>query len=412
LTAPSTPAETRTKRLRSGLRVYWSTVPSEDHPDSNEDAVLIDAGLDLVAVFDGVGGYEGGEVASRVAAHAVLTTWRGQAAAAKDLASVRALMRESVLEADRQVREAVDRQPELTGMATTAIIAKFWETPDHRRMLVHGHVGDSRLYIFRARGTLERVTVDDGILSTHVAVGLIAEEEALKIDQAENWDDLDERQKRYFYQRGLITQAIGGRGDPEVHVDQVQLFPGDRVLVCSDGIHDNLTEAEIAQLLQKASRNDGDALVRAARKRSQRGLQATMRSKPDDMSAIIVDVSAVPVASKAPRPGKTQPTRKAPVTAKTQPARGVAVKGKTQPTVKTGGTPARTQPKNKAAGTAKTIAVPGAKASSRPKPKSGSEAKPASGKPAQKPASGSRSSKPAAKRTPQGAGSGSTGKKE
>ena len=404
MTAPSTPAETRTKRLRSGLRVYWSTVPSEDHPDSNEDAVLIDAVLDLVAVFDGVGGYEGGEVASRVAAHAVLTTWRGQAAAAKDLASVRALMRESVLEADRQVREAVDRQPELTGMATTAIIAKFWETPDHRRMLVHGHVGDSRLYIFRARGALERVTIDDGILSTHVAVGLIAEEEALKIDQAENWDDLDERQKRYFYQRGLITQAIGGRGDPEVHVGQVQLYPGDRVLVCSDGIHDNLTEAEIAQLLQKASRNDGDALVRAARKRSQRGLEATMRSKPDDMSAIIVDVSAVPVAPKAPRPGKTQPTRKAPVTAKTQPARGVAVKGKTQPTVKTGGT-AKTQPKNKAAGAAKVVSVPAAKTSSRPKPKTGgSEAKPASSKAAQ------RSPKPAAKRTPQGAAS--TGKKE
>jgi serine/threonine protein phosphatase PrpC len=272
LTAPSAPAETRTRRMRSGFRVYWSTVPSEDHPDSNEDAVLIDAVLDLVAVFDGVGGYEGGEVASRVAAHAVLATWRRKAAAAQDLAGLRNAMRESVLEADRQVREAVDRQPELTGMATTAIIAKFWETPDHQRMLVHGHVGDSRLYVFRARGTLERVTVDDGILSTHVAVGLIGEEEALKIDQAENWDDLDERQKRYFFQRGLITQAIGGRGDPEVHVGEVELYPGDRVLVCSDGIHDNLTEAEIAQLLQKGGRNDGETLVRAARKRSQRGL--------------------------------------------------------------------------------------------------------------------------------------------
>ncbi len=350
--------------------------------------MLIDALLDLVAVFDGVGGYEGGEVASRVAAHAVLATWRGRAAAARDLAGLRNLMRESVLEADRQVREAVDRQPELTGMATTAIIAKIWETADHRRILVHGHVGDSRLYILRARGSLERVTVDDGILSTHVAVGLISEEEALMIDQAENWGDLDERQKRYFYQRGLITQAIGGRGDPEVHVGQQELYPGDRVLVCSDGIHDNLTEAEITQILRKTGRNDGEALVRAARKRSQRGLEATMRSKPDDMSAVVVDVTAVATAPKAPRSGKTQPTRKASATAKTTPAPKVAVPTKTQPTRKT-------------STTAKTTPAPRAKTAARPKPKTDSGAKAASGK---------RSPKPSSSPAPQGAGS--SGKKE
>ena len=363
--------------------------------------MLIDAVLDLVAVFDGVGGYEGGEVASRVASHAVLTTWRSRASAAQDLAGQRNLMRDSVLESDRQVREAVDRQPELTGMATTAIIAKFWETANHRRILIHGHVGDSRLYIFRARGTLERATVDDGILSTHVAVGLISEEEALMIDQSENWQDLDERQKRYFYQRGLITQAIGGRGDPEVHVGTQELYPGDRVLVCSDGIHDNLTEAEIAQLLQKGGRNDAEALVRAARKRSQRGLQATMRSKPDDMSAIIIDVSAVPVTARPPiaSPGKTLPTRKAPVTAKTRPARKAAVKAKTQPTVKVPET-TKTQQKRKAPVTAKTTPAPKAKAPARPKPKTGSGAKNASG-----PGSPKSASKP----TPQGAGS--TGKK-
>lgn len=382
LTAPSTPAETRTKRLHGGLRVFWSTNPSEDHPDSNEDFVLIDALLDLVAVFDGVGGYEGGEVASRVAAHAVLTTWRGRAAAARDLAGLRNLMRESVLEADRQVREAVDRQPELTGMATTAIIARLWETADHRRILVHGHVGDSRLYILRARGALERVTVDDGILSTHVAVGLISEEEALVIDQAEDWQDLDERQKRYFYQRGLITQAIGGRGDPEVHVGQQELYPGDRVLVCSDGIHDNLTEAEITQILRKNGRNDGEALVRAARKRSQRGLEATMRSKPDDMSAIVIDVTAV-AAPKTPRSGKTQPTRKASTTAKTTPAPRAAA-------------PTKTQPTRKASVTAKTTPAPKPKAPARPKPKTGSGAKAVSSK---------RSPKPAAKPAPQSAGS-------
>jgi len=371
--------------MRSGLRIYWSTFPSQDHPDSNEDAVLIDTTLDLVAVFDGVGGYEGGEVASRIAAQAVLSTWQNRSAPAQNLANQRAMMREALLEADRQVRAAVERQPELTGMATTAIVAKLWETSDHRRLLVHGHVGDSRLYLLHARGVLERVTVDDGILSTHVSVGLISEEEAYQIDQAENWQDLDDRQKRYFYQRGLITQAIGGRGEPEVHVGERELHPGDRVLVCSDGIHDNLTEAEITQVLRKSGRNDGETLVRAARERAQRGLQATMRSKPDDMSAIVIDVSVVSAAPKAPNGAKTQPTRKAPVTAKTQPTRKAPVTAKTQPAPKPKA-PVRSQPK----------VEPKPKAPARPKLKAESKAE-----------SGQSGARKSARRSPQKAGSSS-----
>jgi serine/threonine protein phosphatase PrpC len=366
-TAPSVPTETRTKRTRSGLRVFWSTVPSQDHPDSNEDAVLIDTVLDIVAVFDGVGGYEGGEVASRIAAHSVLAVWRRQSETAKDLPALRAVMRESLLDADRQVRAAVERQPDLTGMATTAIVAKMWETPDHRRLLIHGHVGDSRLYILRARGSLDRVTIDDGILSTHVALGLMTEEEALMIDQAENWNDLDDRQKRYFYQRGLITQAIGGRGEPDVHVGEVELYPGDRVLVCSDGIHDNLTEAEITQLLRKPGRNDGDTLVRAARRRAQRGLQATLRSKPDDMSAVVVDIAPAPVVPAQPRTGKTQPTRRARTTAKTKPA------PKTTPTTKSKTAAGRSSSSKAKTGTTAKTGTP-KKGAKEARPKAGSSA--------------------------------------
>src|SRR5262249_40440050 len=133
--------------------------------------------------------------------------------------------------------------------------------------------------------------------------------------------------------RGLITQAIGGRGEPEVHVGEIEVRSGDRLLVCSDGIHDNLTEREILQVLRKVGKrgNSSDALVREARKRSQRGTQATLRSKPDDMSAIVIDILAAPKEAPAPhakkssvskgrRTAKTVPAPRRRTTAKTVPA--------------------------------------------------------------------------------------------
>jgi protein phosphatase len=93
----------------------------------------------------------------------------------------------------------------------------------------------------------------------------------------------------YFRLRGGITQALGGPIQPIIHTDQISISPGDRVLLCTDGIHDNLTDVEIAEILRSEARTTiARLLVERSIERSHQDRHATIRSKPDDMSAIVM----------------------------------------------------------------------------------------------------------------------------
>ena len=182
--------------------------------EGNEDSYLVDE--PLYAVADGMGGHRGGEVASRLALETLETLFRrGEGALA-----------EQVQEANRAVfeRSAADRT--VAGMGTTLTAAVV---EGERARLAH--VGDSRAYLLRG-GELRMLTEDHTLVHRMVQQGEITEAEAERHPQ-----------------RSVVTRALGVEGSVPVDEIVVDIEPGDRILICSDGLTSMVDDDAIAALL-------------------------------------------------------------------------------------------------------------------------------------------------------------------
>ncbi len=299
-----------------------ATTASAHHPERNEDALLLDRQRGLAAVFDGVGGSVAGEVAARLAAREIGRGWRrllagwhahgtapgeahdeahGEAPptldGAVDVAAALAplvsqahdaIMRVELPDAPGDER----RESGAEDAATTAAVAAITRVRRARGARVAvAWVGDSRVYLLRANGPLLRLTSDDGLLAKLVLAGVLSEDDATRIDQAVAPEELSDLDQSLFNRRNGITQSVGGPRPPDVHVAQAALRSGDRLLLCTDGIHDNLTDRELEQALRRGGRTTAArALVALARERSCEESAAAMRAKPDDMTALVISV--------------------------------------------------------------------------------------------------------------------------
>jgi serine/threonine protein phosphatase PrpC len=184
--------------------------------DHNEDDYLVDHDLGLIAVADGMGGHRGGEVASSAALEALRVAFVAGAP-----------IDEAVVVANDAVYDQSVADPNLRGMGTTLTAGAF----DDEGNLVLGHVGDSRAYLLRD-GALERVTTDHSLVEELIRAGELTPEEA-------------ERDPR----RSMITRALGLEPGVAVDVIELELQPGDRLLLCSDGLTTMVGEPELMDRL-------------------------------------------------------------------------------------------------------------------------------------------------------------------
>lgn len=219
--------------------------------ENNEDAVH--AGPGLIAVADGVGGGPSGEVASEIVIRAVRaldTEPRPQDGAGA--------LRAAFDAANEGLREAIEADPSLAGMGTT--LTALLADGDGLDLV---HVGDSRAYALRD-GSLTQLTRDDTYVQGLVDQGVISRDEA-----------------RVHPQRALVTQAVhGATVNPTFAV--VTPEPGDRFLVCSDGLSDYVAEEDIARTLREQS-----DLQACAHQLVQLALA---EGAPDNVSVIVADV--------------------------------------------------------------------------------------------------------------------------
>jgi len=278
------------------------TAACERHPDRNEDSIITDEQSGLAAVFDGVGGSAAGEVASQTAARSARKKWKHLLQEAQKGRRVQsfleecsevdlcAILEQLITEADEQVRTEGAQRAGTDDLATTVAIAALCRQPKLKGYtMVFAHVGDSRIYLLRANETLKRLTSDDGLLAKLVENQVINDFDARRIDQATQADQLSDTEYSYFRLRGGITQALGGPQSPTIHLSHVAVFPGDRILLCTDGIHDNLIDEEIEDILKYGARTTvARLLIDSSIRRSHEERATTVRAKPDDMSAIVM----------------------------------------------------------------------------------------------------------------------------
>jgi PPM family protein phosphatase len=190
---------------------------------NNEDALLVGEGRDetLFVVADGIGGFEAGEVASRIAVDVLKELEPG--------ASFEAAIRE----ANRRILAAGRGDERLSGMGTTIVAVRFGGTRE-RPVTEIAHVGDSRAYLLRG-GALKPITEDHSLVAELVRSG-----------------DLTRDQAAEHPQKNLITRALGADEEVEVDTAVVPVQAGDRFLLCSDGLSDMISEAKIGELLADA----------------------------------------------------------------------------------------------------------------------------------------------------------------
>jgi protein phosphatase len=216
---------------------------------NNEDAFVDDNEHVLFAVADGMGGHRGGEVASRTAIEALRAA----------IASGRGVQG-AITSANEAVIERARGNSELTGMGTTltALVAAGG------RQLLIGHVGDSRAYMIH-EGVLRRITDDHSLVEELVREGRLTSEQA-----------------DAHPQRHVVTRALGVDEDVEVDLYTLDVTPGDRVVLCSDGLTTMVRERDV----ERIARSEPDP-QRAA---EQLVDAANAAGGEDNTSVVIVDV--------------------------------------------------------------------------------------------------------------------------
>lgn len=232
------------------MKYQWASASHTGRVRSNnEDAVFppvsgANEEVSLFIVADGMGGHVAGEVASRIAVDTAIDIVGSPA--------------DRVTGANHALLLEVADKPELAGMGTTMTLLEM--TDGVARI---AHVGDSRAYLLRD-GVLRQLTEDHTVAAEYVAAGKLSPEEA-----------------QHHPQRNMITRALGLTQNLMVDELDEPVRPGDRFLLCSDGVNSMLSDQEIAdELAAETAEEAAWALVEAA----------NQAGGNDNITAVVVDV--------------------------------------------------------------------------------------------------------------------------
>jgi protein phosphatase len=265
-TKNKTKAPESAKRSRSSKENYCTVYTvSETGPvrDHNEDSIAFtfpeNNKQHLIAVVaDGMGGHNAGEVASKMACDLLLNyclkNWKQQAP--------EKLLHKALINAHQEIVEAGNSNPEQKGMGTTAtsVVIK-------QNVCYIGHIGDSRVYLLR-NDTLMQLSTDHTLVNQMFENG-----------------EITEKERDHHPMKNVILQALGTTPtiQPQIPSNGWAVHEGDRLLLCSDGVYDVLSDDDIKDLLMMKQPEFALECLSSV---------ATSRKVSDNFSALLIDISS------------------------------------------------------------------------------------------------------------------------
>ncbi len=190
--------------------------------DTNEDSFIVDENLGLFIVADGLGGHNGGEIASRLAVEAIAAYFK-EVSEAKVKADLKVCIGSAIQKAHEAIIKASTENPLLGNMGTVLVMGLI--DPDGN--LYIANVGDSRGYLYRNK-KLHLLTKDHSLVASLVKEGKIKAEEA-----------------RGYPLRNIVTQIVGIEPVDDYYQREAILKENDIIILCSDGLWDMLPDKNI-----------------------------------------------------------------------------------------------------------------------------------------------------------------------
>ena len=224
------------------------------HRSSNQDSGY--SGYQLFFVADGMGGHAGGDIASAITSQRVALTDSKYDTVEEAIETLKA----GVLAANAMLTGTVVEHPELQGMGTT-----FSGLLVHGSQIITAHIGDSRIYRVRS-GEVTQITKDHSFVQKLVDLGRITEAEAL-----------------VHPRRSVLMRVLGDvQGDPELDIALHDALPGDRWMICSDGLSGVVPGEVMAKILASNIPTEEAAELLVG--------EALEHGAPDNVTVVITDI--------------------------------------------------------------------------------------------------------------------------
>ena len=190
---------------------------------TNQDSICVDHKHHFYAVADGMGGHNGGDIASQLSVQIM-----PEYLAKHESVEPQKFMKGLIQEINQAILQKAEQEPELHGMGTTLSAIYF-----HGQTLVTGNVGDSRVYLVNNHN-IYQLTRDHSFVQEKLNMGIYTREEAVKDPQ-----------------KNVLVRSVGFEADINVDVFNYRICKNDIFMICSDGLHGKVSDGDILHIIQK-----------------------------------------------------------------------------------------------------------------------------------------------------------------